>query len=267
MRSPPQGNNRTSVSRGDSNTTTRVLRVPISTVNMREAVETILGWIRDRQPNYVCVRDVHGIMLAQRDNDFLSIHEGAGLITPDGMPLVWISRSRGHSNVGRVCGADLVDAMCAASLELGHRHFFYGGKPGVANEMARRLSEKYPGLSIAGCYCPPFGENTPEEDQNVTNIISKTSPDIVWIGLSTPKQEVWMRTHVGKIPGATLIGVGAAFDFHSGTVKRAPRILHNIGLEWAYRLASEPQRLWRRYLVLVPQFVIAFLRAEIAPEK
>lgn len=234
---------------------TRILNVPVSTVNMPTAVETILGWIEKRASHYVCVRDVHGIMRSQEDPELAKIHEGAGLVTPDGMPLVWILRSRGYEQSSRVCGADLVAAVCEASLKTGARHYFFGGKPGVAERMSAELTRQFPGLKIAGLSTPPFRALTPNEDANVTAKIAETDPDIVWVGLSTPKQEYWMRDHVGLIAGATLIGVGAAFDFYAGDVKRAPYWMRGTGLEWLHRLLSEPRRLWRRYLVLAPKFV------------
>lgn len=235
---------------------TRILNVPVSTVNMPTAVETILGWIEKRASNYVCVRDVHGVMRAQDDPQLAKIHEDAGLVTPDGMPLVWILRSRGYKQSSRVCGADLVAALCEASLKTGARHYFFGGKPGVAERMSARLAEQFPGLSIAGISTPPFHALSFEEDAIVTDAIVATNPDIVWVGLSTPKQEYWMRDHVGIIPGATLIGVGAAFDFYAGDIKRAPHWMRGSGLEWLHRLFSEPRRLWRRYLILAPKFVL-----------
>lgn len=234
---------------------TRILGVPVSLIDMPLALRTITGWAAAGTAHYVCVRDVHGVMRAQEDPALMAIHEGAGLVTPDGMPLVWVARSRGHGEVGRVCGADLVDALSAASVPLGLRHYFYGGKEGVAERMAAALVARHPGLVVAGCDTPPFRALTPEEDEAATRAIAAAAPHIVWVGLSTPKQEFWMRDHVGRIPGATLIGVGAAFDFYAGDVKRAPKWMQRSGLEWLHRLASEPRRLWRRYLVLAPQFL------------
>ncbi len=235
---------------------TRVLGVPVSTINMPQAIATILSWINSGQAHYICVRDVHGVMRAQEDADLMEIHQGAGLVTPDGMPLVWLARWRGHSDVGRVCGADLVAELCAASVERGIGHYFYGGKPGVAERMASALVARFPGLKVVGTSTPPFRPVSAEEDTAAMNAIVAAKPAVVWVGLSTPKQEYWMRDHVGRIPGATLIGVGAAFDFYAGDVKRAPEWMHHRGLEWLHRLASEPQRLWWRYLVLAPKFVV-----------
>jgi N-acetylglucosaminyldiphosphoundecaprenol N-acetyl-beta-D-mannosaminyltransferase len=235
---------------------TRVLGVPVSTINMDVAVRTILGWIDRREAHYICVRDVHGVMRALDDPALMAIHDGAGLITPDGMPLAWTLKARGYKDADRVCGADLIAALCAASIAPGTRHYLYGGKPGVAERMAEALRARFPGLQIVGASTPPFRPLTPEEDEAAVAEISATRPDVVWIGLSTPKQEYWMRDHVGRIPGATLAGVGAAFDFYAGDVKRAPRWMHRSGLEWLHRLVSEPRRLWRRYLIMAPRFVM-----------
>lgn len=235
---------------------TRVLGVPVSTINMGQAIDTILSWIARDKAHYICVRDVHGIMRAQEETELLEIHDRAGLVTPDGMPLVWLAKWRGHGHVSRVCGADLVAELCAASVERGIGHYFYGGKPGVAERMSDALVARFPGLRVAGTNTPPFGTMTTQEDEAHTNQIVASNASVVWVGLSTPKQEYWMRDHVNRIPGATLIGVGAAFDFYAGDVKRAPEWMHQRGLEWLHRLASEPRRLWRRYLVLAPKFVL-----------
>jgi len=243
--------------------TTRVLGVPVSIINLNVAVATILSWVHSDAANFICVRDVHGIMRAQEDDALLAIHEQAGMVTPDGMPLVWLAWWRGYKDVSRVCGADLVAALCAASVASGVRHYFYGGKPGVAERMAAALLEHFPGFTVAGTGTPPFRTLTAEEDDAVTAEIAAAAPGVVWVGLSTPKQEFWMRDHVGRIPGATLIGVGAAFDFYAGDVKRAPAWMHKRGMEWLHRFLSEPRRLWRRYLVLAPKFVWLTLKAEM----
>lgn len=235
---------------------TRVLGVPVNVVNMRQAIDIIQSWINDGKSHYVCVRDVHGIMRAQEDAALIDIHHRAGLVTPDGMPLVWLARWRGYTEVTRVCGADLVAELCQASANKGIGHYFYGGKPGVAERMATVLNERYPGLKVVGIDTPPFGAMSAAEDEAATAAINAARPSVVWVGLSTPKQEYWMRDHVTRIPGATLIGVGAAFDFFAGDVKRAPAWMHKNGLEWLHRLLSEPRRLWKRYLVLAPKFVV-----------
>ncbi len=239
--------------------TLSILGVPVSLIDMQSAVATIAAWTKSGAANYVCVRDVHGVMLAQKDAELLAIHEKAGLVTPDGMPLVWIGRLREGKSVGRVCGPDLVDALCAISVRQGLRHYFYGGKPGVAEDIASALRTRYPGLNVVGTFSPPFGILSKEEDDAITRDITAAEPHIVWVGLSTPKQEYWMRDHVGRILGATLIGVGAAFDFHAGTMPRAPLWMQRVGLEWLHRLACEPRRLWRRYLIIAPKFALFVL--------
>lgn len=232
-----------------------VLGVPVSALTMVDAVATIDRWIRDRTPQYVCVTSVHGVMESQRDRDLLSIHQQAGLVTPDGMPLVWLSRLGGHREVERVYGPDLMLACCRRSLHTGARHYFFGGAPGIAERLAARLTAQFPGLAVAGTYCPPFRPMTSAEDAALIQHINRANPDIVWIGLGTPKQERWMADHVGKLRAAVLIGVGAAFDFHAGVKRQAPRWMQRSGLEWLFRLMSEPRRLWRRYLVNNPLFV------------
>ncbi len=240
-----------------------ILSVPISLVDLKTAVGTILLWTQNCVAKYVCVRDVHGLMISLRNPALMDIHRAAGMVTPDGMPLVWISKWRSKLPVKRVCGADLVDALCNDGQSSGLRHYFYGGKPGIAESMIRNLKAKYPDLVVAGFYTPPFRSLTEKEDAAIVDAINKSGAQVVWIGLSTPNQEFWTRDHVGQINGATLIGVGAAFDFHSGAVTRAPKWMQKSGFEWLHRLLSEPRRLWRRYLVIAPSFVVRIVREEI----
>jgi N-acetylglucosaminyldiphosphoundecaprenol N-acetyl-beta-D-mannosaminyltransferase len=232
-----------------------VLGLPVSAITMADAVAVIDGWIRDRTPHYVCVTGVHGVMESRRDGDLLQIHRGAGLVTPDGMPLVWLAHFEGRSRVERVYGPDLLLECCRRSLETKSSHFFYGGAEGIAERLVDRLSARFPGLAVAGTYCPPFRPLTREEDDRLVDTINAANPDIVWVGLSTPKQERWMAAHVGRLRASALIGVGAAFDFHAGVKRQAPRWMQRSGLEWTFRLATEPRRLWRRYLVNNPSFV------------
>jgi N-acetylglucosaminyldiphosphoundecaprenol N-acetyl-beta-D-mannosaminyltransferase len=226
-----------------------ILGVQVSAINMKMALHTIEDWITRREPHYVCVTGVHGVMESQRDEEVRRIHNAAGLVTPDGMPLVWLSRLMGFSHVERVYGPDLMLAMCARSMTQGYRHFFYGGAPGVAEKLVLRLQSRFPTLQVSGTYSPPFRPLTPEEDVAVVQRINAVQPDIVWVGISTPKQECWMQEHVGRLCAPALIGVGAAFDFHAGVKRQAPRWMQQSGLEWLFRLTTEPRRLWRRYLI------------------
>jgi N-acetylglucosaminyldiphosphoundecaprenol N-acetyl-beta-D-mannosaminyltransferase len=232
-----------------------VLGVGVSAVNMATALEVIEGWVARREPHYVCVTGVHGVMECQRDGELRRIHNSAGLVTPDGMPLVWLSRARGFRTVGRVYGPDLMLEVCERSAARAWRHFFYGGPEGVAQRLADRLRERFAGLEVAGVYAPPFRPLTAEEDDGIVQRINDAHADIVWVGLSTPKQEVWMAAHVGRVAAPVLIGVGAAFDFNAGLKRQAPAWMQRSGLEWLFRLMTEPRRLWRRYLINNPSFV------------
>jgi N-acetylglucosaminyldiphosphoundecaprenol N-acetyl-beta-D-mannosaminyltransferase len=236
-------------------TRANILGVEVSAINMVQALETIEGWIRRRERQYICVTGVHGIMESQRDAKLKQIHNQAGLVTPDGMPLVWLSHLKKFRWVERVYGPDLMFAVCQQSLIKGYRHYFYGGDKGVAETLVTRLKQRFQGLQVAGSWSPPFRPLTLDEDEESVQSINKTDPDIVWVGLSTPKQEYWMHNHLGRITAPVLIGVGAAFDFNAGTKKQAPRWVQRSGLEWLYRLAMEPKRLWRRYLVNNPWFL------------
>jgi N-acetylglucosaminyldiphosphoundecaprenol N-acetyl-beta-D-mannosaminyltransferase len=232
-----------------------ILSVPVHLVTMNQAVSVIVQRALTGEAQFVCMRDVHGIMLAQKDPSFLAVHRAAGLVLPDGMPLVWTARARGHRDIERVPGTDLMDALCAASVPLQLRHYFYGGKPGTAEALSTTMAARYKGLIVAGTSTPPFGDIPADEERAFVDAINAARPHIVWVGLSTPLQEHWMHAHVREIRGATLIGVGAAFDFQTGAVKRAPLWMQRNGLEWLHRLISEPRRLWRRYLVMAPHFL------------
>jgi N-acetylglucosaminyldiphosphoundecaprenol N-acetyl-beta-D-mannosaminyltransferase len=232
-----------------------VLGVGVSAITMQMAVHTIEAWIVRREPNYVCVTGVHGVMESQRDETLRRIHNTAGLVTPDGMPLVWLSRLMGFRHVERVYGPDLMLAICERSAKQGHRQFFYGGGPGVVEKLSCRLQARFPGLQVADFYSPPFRDLSPEEDKAVIERINAANADIVWVGISTPRQERWMAEHVGWLNAPVLIGVGAAFDLHAGLKKQAPRSMQIAGLEWLFRLAMEPRRLWRRYLINNPWFL------------
>lgn len=236
-----------------------ILGVGVSAIDMEAAMRRIDGWIEAREPGYVCVTGVHGVMESQRDENLRRIHNSAGMVAPDGMPLVWLSRLNGHRSVRRVYGPDLMLACCERSLEWGWRHFLYGGAEGVPELLAERLKARFRGLRIAGTYSPPFRPLTPEEDAAIVERIDRADPDIVWVGLGTPKQERWMHAHVGRLRAPVLIGVGAAFDFHAGLKRQAPAWMQGAGLEWLFRLASEPRRLWRRYCVNNPAFVWSIL--------
>jgi len=232
-----------------------ILGVNVSSINMHQALSMINYWVINRIPRYVCVTAAHCIMDSLDSAELRSIYNSSGLTTPDGMSLVWFIKTKGHKHVSRVYGPDLMLRVCQSSTGIGFRHFFYGSKPGVADQMAANLQSTYPGLQIAGTYSPPFRHLTHEEDQDIIKRINDTNSDIVWVGMSSPKQDRWIASHVGKLNAPVLIAVGAAFDFLSGNKRQAPPWIQNMGFEWLFRLGTEPRRLWRRY-ARYPRFVI-----------
>lgn len=242
-----------------------ILGVAVSAITMREATTMLEDWIRERTPSYACITGVHGVMESQRDPELRAIHNTAGMVTPDGVPLVWMSRLLGFANVERVYGPDLMREMSAISAVRGYRNYYFGGGPGTAEHLRDTLCRTYPGLQVVGTCCPPFRQPTAEEGEAMVRDINAARPDIVWVGLSTPKQERWMASHVGRLAAPVLVGVGAAFDFLSGTKRQAPRWMQRNGLEWAFRLAMEPRRLMGRYMRNNPTFVLRALRQLMQP--
>ena len=233
----------------------------VSITNPISALATIRGWIERAATAYVCVTPVSGIMAAQRDPAVMRALNGADMVVPDGMPTVWAGRWAGAEGIGRVYGPDLMESTCELAAERGWSTFLYGGAPGVAERLASNLEGRFPGIRIAGTHTPPFRELSEGEKADVARAIDASGADIVWVGLSTPKQDLWMADVVDRLTTPTvLVGVGAAFDVHSGLVKRPPAWLGPLGLFWLYRLIQEPRRLWRRYAVDIPQFVAGVLR-------
>ncbi|OGW85222.1 MAG: glycosyl transferase [Omnitrophica bacterium RIFCSPHIGHO2_02_FULL_46_11] len=232
-----------------------ILGVGVSAINMKTTLDIVDKWIKAKTPHYVCITNVHVVMESQRDEQLRRILNTAGLVTPDGMPLVWVSHFNGLKNTRRVYGPDLMLALCEHSQTKGYKHFFYGGADGVPTKLEDNLKRRFPSLIVAGVYSPPFRPLTEHEDRQIIEMINQSKADIVWVGIGAPKQERWMAEHVGQLKASVLIGVGAAFDFHAGLKKQAPRWIQKSGLEWLFRLASEPRRLWRRYLINNPLFV------------
>lgn len=235
-----------------------VLGVGVSVTSYGKVANACRRWIAHQRISetgpYICVTSVHGIMTAVFDPTFRAELNRANIATPDGMPVVWALRSFGHPNQGRVYGPDLMLALCEQAERLGHRIFLYGSQPETLAALERQLVRRFPGLAMAGSYSPPFRALTPEEDRRITKMIADAEPDLIFIGLSTPKQEHWMSAHAGRLPGV-MIGVGAAFDFHAGKLKQAPPWMRQRGLEWLFRLMVEPRRLWKRYLLVTPLFL------------
>jgi N-acetylglucosaminyldiphosphoundecaprenol N-acetyl-beta-D-mannosaminyltransferase len=233
-----------------------VLGVGISVLNLQSALGEIAGAVRARRKGYICVTGVHGVIEAQSDAAFREILNGAFLCTPDGMPMVWMGKLNGHREMRRVYGPDLMLDVCAWGEKNPCRHFFFGGAEGVAELLAGKLKARFPKLEIAGTFTPPFRPLNAEEEKQFAETIRAARPDILWVGLSTPKQEKFMAEFLPKLDVTLMIGVGAAFDFHSGRVKQAPRWMQRSGLEWFYRLCQEPRRLTKRYLKNNPLFAL-----------
>jgi N-acetylglucosaminyldiphosphoundecaprenol N-acetyl-beta-D-mannosaminyltransferase len=187
------------------------------------------------------------------------------MITTDGMPLVWFCRLEGHAGTERVYGPDLLLAVCEAGLSSGRRHCFYGGAPGVAEALADRLKARFPGLQVAAAISPPFSNGHTDADaaRGAAAVIDACAPDFVWVGLGAPKQEIWMADHRPYLKAPVLVGVGAAFDFLSGARPQAPAVMRRFGLEWLFRLASEPRRLWPRYSRVAPAFLYHVARQRL----
>jgi N-acetylglucosaminyldiphosphoundecaprenol N-acetyl-beta-D-mannosaminyltransferase len=232
-----------------------VLGVGVSAINMDEALTRITAALANREKGYVCVTGVHGVSEAQRDPGFRAILNGAFLNTPDGMPLVWVGRWQGRRQMDRVYGPDLMLAVLERSERAGWRHFFYGGADGTVKLLTAKLMARFPDLQIAGTYEPPFRPLNAEEQAGLKERICAARPDVMWVGLSTPKQERFMAEYLEKLDVTLMFGVGAAFDFHAGRIRQAPRWMQRAGLEWCYRLYREPRRLWKRYFKNNPLFV------------
>ena len=236
-----------------------ILGVGISAITMPQALEQIAAWIETGARQYVCACTVHTVMECQRDERMRQAVNRAGLAVPDGMPLVWLGRRQSKLAVSRVYGPDLMLALGQLSVERGYSHFFYGGAAGVAELLAHNLQARFPGLVVAGTCSPPFRPLTSEEEAHFVRQINQAQPDIVWVGLGTPKQDLWMAAHRAELTAPLLIGVGAAFDFHTGRLPQAPPWMQQAGLEWLFRLWQEPRRLWYRYLVYNPLFLFLIL--------
>ena len=234
---------------------TNVLGVGVSAINMNRALETIAGWIDREERQYVCITGVHGVMESQRSPELRQIHNAAGMVTPDGMPLAWLLKMAGFRDADRVCGPELMPRLFAEFQWRGDGHYLYGGSPEALELLRAQLLRLAPEARIVGAYSPPYRALTPEEDAEIVAAINASRADIVWVGLSTPKQERWMAAHRPLLSAPVLIGVGAAFDINAGLIPRAPKFLRRTGFEWTYRLLREPRRLWWRYLRNNPTFV------------
>jgi N-acetylglucosaminyldiphosphoundecaprenol N-acetyl-beta-D-mannosaminyltransferase len=236
-----------------------ILGVPIHAISHHEAITQIAEWIDTRYAAWGVFCTVYNVMLCREDSQYRAMVNAANLVLPDGMPLVWLSHRRGYPQTTRIYGPDLMLLLTAYGLERGYKHYYYGSTPQVIDRLQANLMKRYPELRVAGSYSPPFRPLTSEEDSAVIRQINEADPDIIWVGLGTPKQDMWMHTHRSQLRAPILLGVGAAFDIHAGFLPQAPRWMQRSGLEWLFRLLVEPRRLWRRYLLYNPAFIYHIL--------
>jgi len=237
----------------------KILGVRVDPTSYKAAAQQICAWVKGSESRYVCAANVHMIMEAYDAPDFRDIVNNADLVTPDGMPLVWMLQHQGYTNQTRVYGPDLTLKIIAAATDQNIPVGFYGGAPDTLDTMIHVFQSKYPALQVAYFYSPPFRPLTIEEDTEVVNRIKLSGARILFVGLGCPRQERWMAAHKGRI-SAVMLGVGAAFDFHAGSKMQAPKWMRAIGLEWLFRLLQEPQRLWRRYLIYNSRFILLVLK-------
>ncbi len=238
--------------------TLRLLGVPVHAIDLMQTKQAILDAVQDDTRSYICVRDAHGLVRCKSDALLRRIHEDALLVTPDGIPLVWEIRRRGYRWVSRVCGTDILSTVMKDPGLSRKRHFLYGSSPECIDRLETNLRNRFR-ANIVGSYSPPYRSTTTKEQTAIVRRINSASADIVWVGLSTPKQEYWMARNRPMLDAPILLGVGAAFDYHAGLRQRAPNWIQRVGLEWLYRALREPVRLGPRYAFVVPTFLFFIL--------
>ncbi len=238
----------------------RVLGVAVHALGWAQAVDCVFDWAHRRESNTIFLCNVHSVVTARRNPAHAEALAAADLVVPDGAPVAWILRRLGHTDQVRISGPDLMWRCCRRACELGTEMFLYGGSPGTLQRLEQRIRTEFPGINIVGSYSPPRRPLSAEEDAAVVEMIDRSGARIVWVGLGCPKQEGWMQAHRSRIR-AVMLGVGAAFDFHAGDIKRAPQWMQQNGLEWLHRLFQDPRRLASRYLVTNSLFILALLQA------
>ena len=231
-----------------------VIGAPIDALSWQQALNRLSTWSVARQSRYVCICNVHSVATARQDEAFAQVIREADMATPDGAPVAWLMRHLGVASQERINGPDLMWRYCAEAAMRNESIYLYGGQQSTLDILQKKLLDRFPGLKIAGAYSPPYRPLSEEEDAAVVENINASEASTVWVSLGCPKQEKWMADHRGRI-NAVMIGVGAAFDYHAGTITRAPIWMQRNGLEWLHRLASEPRRLWKRYLVTNTLFI------------
>jgi N-acetylglucosaminyldiphosphoundecaprenol N-acetyl-beta-D-mannosaminyltransferase len=237
-----------------------LLGVRVSAFDLPTAVAEMEQAIAEGRRAYVSTCPVYTLMQGHERSEVRAALNGAAWVTPDGMPVVWALRWFGAQHVGRVYGPDLMLALTEASAQKGYAQYYLGGAPGVADALAAEMRRRFPGLKVAGMFCPPFRQLAPDEEEAMITDINASGAHIVWVGLGSPKQDLWMARYRALLTPPLLAGVGAAFDFFTGRQPQAPRWMQRSGLEWLFRLATEPRRLWRRYFIYNPKFVAGIAR-------
>lgn len=233
----------------------QVLSVAVEAINMETALRRVSDELAARRKGYVCMAGVHGIMEAHRDTELCAIYENASITLPDGMPTVWVGRWHGHRQMERVTGPDLMREVFRRQEFATYTHFLYGGREGVAEELRERFTRQYPWTQIVGTYTPPYRDLTLREEREVIASIRELKPDIIWVGISTPRQERFMHRYLDRLQTTLMFGVGAAYDFHTGRITDAPQWIKSSGMQWFHRLLQDPLRLWKRYLRNNPAFL------------
>lgn len=231
-----------------------VIGAPIDALDWTQAIARIAGWSNARESRVVCICNAHSVVTARQDARLAEAIQEADMATPDGAPVAWLLRRLGAGDQARINGPDLMLKYCAHAELSGESIYLYGASSSTLEVLNKTLSTEFPKLRIAGSFSPPFRSLTQAEDINIIKAINDSGAGVVWVSLGCPKQEKWMQEHRGKIK-AVMIGVGAAFDYHAGTIQRAPLWMQRNGLEWLHRLASEPRRLWKRYLITNSLFI------------
>jgi N-acetylglucosaminyldiphosphoundecaprenol N-acetyl-beta-D-mannosaminyltransferase len=233
-----------------------VLGVHVAALDMSQAIRSIGAELKARRKGYVCMANVFGIMEAYRNADLAAIYAGSSMNLPDGAPTVWVGRLQGHRRMQRVAGPELMLEVFRRKEFARYKHFLYGGESNVAEQLRERLTRRFPWARIVGTYSPPFRELNAEEELSLIRRVHEVKPDIVWVGISTPKQERFMRRFLPLLDTTLMFGVGAAYDFHTGRIHDAPQWIKTIGMQWMHRLVQDPRRLWKRYVRNNPPFLM-----------
>jgi len=247
--------------------TVSVLGTHVDALTFEQALERIEAWVREKAKTYVCIAPVSTLVTALDNERYQAVLNNADMVTPDGVPVVWIAHWRGYKDVERVCGPDLMWRICTDPCMTHLRHFFLGTTPDTLEQLEGRLKHMNADVNIAGMYAPPFYDKACLASEDLVRMVNRAEPDILWVGMGSPKQDFWMQMNREQFDAPVMIGSGAAFDFLSGVKMRAPKWMQRCGLEWFFRLCAEPRRLWRRYVVGNSRFIFELTREFLKEKK